>query len=177
MSKKVKELMIEELAQHYGDIHETGCVVVDYRGLSAQEAVEVRSSLRKQNAEFRVVKNNLLSRALERQGLQGVRDLFTGTCAIITAEDPVTTAKISTETIKKLGKMQVRGGVADQRVLDPARVEDLAKMPSLDQLRSQVIGLIAGPMTSLVRTINAVPRKLVSTVGAVRDKKQEPEGG
>ena len=173
MSRRVKQLMLDELAQEYGDVQETGCVVVDYRGLAAQEAVDLRQSLKEQNADFRVVKNRVMVRVLEQNGVEEGEELFNGPCAVITAEDPVTTAKATTEAIKQLGKMEVRGAFVQGRVLGVEEVEALAKLPSLDELRAQIMGIVNSPMVKIATVINAVPQKLVGTIGAVRDQMKE----
>lgn len=172
MSKKIKTMMVEELSQRYSDLGKKGAVVVKYSGVTAQESVELRRILREQGVELRVVRNALLTVIGKQQGIRGLESLLVGPCAIIRGPDPVTSAKAATETVRKLDKLEIRGGILEGGTISAAQVDALSHTPPIEQLQAQIAGAIAAPIRSLMGTIKAVPQKLVGTLDAVKEKKQ-----
>ena len=130
-------------------------VVTHYMGLTVKELEDLRGRLRAEGAKLQVVKNTLAQKALEGRAGEGADALFTGPVAIAYAPDPVSAAKITTDYAKGNDKFTVVGGVMGATVLDTAGISALATLPSLDQLRAQLVGLIAAPATRLATIISA----------------------
>jgi large subunit ribosomal protein L10 len=180
MGREVKEAMLRELQEQFHDIRETGCVVVDYRGIKADQARQVREEARRRGALMTVVKNSLFSLAMERLGAAEVNELIAGPIAIVRAENPVLAAKVVEDLAQACEAITVRGGYVEGRVAGPADVERLARMPSRDELLSMVAGALLAPLRRLACGLMAKPRALLSVLEQMKEKAgageaEEPE--
>src|SRR5436853_3167952 len=129
---------------------ETVCVVVTHQtGLTVDEVTQLRRQMRNAGARYRVTKNRLVRRALEGTPFAGLASLFTGPTAIAFSRDPVAAAKAAVEYANRNNKLTIVGGGLQGQVLDEAGVKALATLPSLDELRAKLIGLINAPATKL----------------------------
>src|SRR4051812_22722433 len=143
MDRAQKQEAIEALK---GVFETSGAVVVThYLGLTVAEMTDLRGKLREQGAQLKVVKNTLATKALNGDAGEGASSLFKGPVAIAFASDPVSAAKVATQYAKDNDKFTVVGGFMGQQVLDKASITALASLPSLDQLRGKLIGLIQAP--------------------------------
>ena len=168
MDRAGKAQSIETLKGVFAD---SGAVVVThYLGLSVQELEDLRGRLRGQGATLKVVKNTLAQKAMEGMAGEAGDALFTGPVAIAYAPDPVSAAKVTTDYAKGNDKFTVVGAVMGSTVLDAKGVNALATLPSLDQLRGQIVGLIAAPATRLATVINAPGSALARVVNAYATK-------
>lgn len=146
---------------------QAGAVIVTHnKGLTVAEMTELRSRLRKEGAKFTVVKNSLVQKALAGSASEGISDLFTGPIAIAYANDPVSAAKIATQYAKENEKLQIVGGVMGSVVLDQSGVAALAILPSLDQLRGKLVGLIQAPATRIAGVLQAPAGAVARVIGA-----------
>ena len=143
MDRAQKQDAIEALK---GVFNGAGAVVVThYMGLTVAEMTDLRGRLRNEGAKLQVVKNTLATKALDGSiGAEGDA-LFTGPVAIAFAPDPVSAAKVATQYAKDNDKFSVIGGFMGQQVLDKKSVTALAALPSLDQLRAKIVGLLQAP--------------------------------
>ena len=140
MDKAGKSVALDALK---GVFAESGAVVVThYAGLSVAEMTKLRGMLRKDGAQLKVVKNTLAQIALGGTGGDEAKALFQGPVAIAFSPDPVSAAKATDEFARENSKLVIIGAVMGDQVLDAKGVEALAKLPSLDQLRGKLIGLI-----------------------------------
>ena len=130
-------------------------IVTQNEGLTVSEVTELRAKLREQGASFKVPKNTLAKRALEGTQYEQISDMFTGPVGIATGEDPVAAAKAAQEFCKGHKKFVIVGGAMGNVKLDPAAVEQLSKLPSLDELRAKLVGLIQAPATK-VATVSLI---------------------
>jgi large subunit ribosomal protein L10 len=144
-------------------------VVTHYSGLTVAELSDLRGRLRKEGASFKVVKNRLAQKALKDAG-EGVSTLFKGPVGIAYAPDPVSAAKIATEYAKGNDKFTVVGGFMGETLLDAAGVDALAKLPSLDQLRAKLVGLIQAPATRIAGVVQAPAAQLARVFSAYAAK-------
>ena len=145
-------------------------VVTHYMGLTVAELTDLRGRLRKEGAQLQVVKNTLATKALGGSiGEQGDA-LFKGPVAIAFAPDPVSAAKVATQYAKDNDKFTVVGGLMGQQVLDKASVTALASLPSLDQLRGKIIGLIQAPATKIAGVLQAPGAQLARVMNAYATK-------
>jgi large subunit ribosomal protein L10 len=132
------------------DLADTVCVVITHQtGLSVAEVTQLRRQMRSAGASYRVTKNRLVRRALEGTPFAGLAPLFTGPTAIAFSRDPVAAAKAAVEYANRNTKLTIVGGGLSGQMLDPAGVKALAILPSLDELRSKIIGLLNAPATKL----------------------------
>lgn len=130
-------------------------VVAHYSGLTVAEMSDLRSRMRAAGASFRVAKNRLAKRALEGTPAAGISDLFTGPTGIGYSADPVAAPKVLVTYAKQNEKLVILGGVAVGAVLDAGGVRALAELPSLDQLRGRIIGLLQAPATRIAGVLQA----------------------
>ena len=148
-----------------------GAVVVAHnRGLTVAQLNELRSRLRKEGATFTVVKNSLAQKALNGAGENGAGALFKGPVGIAYAPDAVSAAKVATQYAKEQEKFEIVGGFMGDVVLDVAGVDALAKLPSLDQLRAKLVGLIQAPATRIAGVVQAPAAQLARVLSAYAAK-------
>jgi large subunit ribosomal protein L10 len=150
-------------------------VVTHYMGLTVKELEDLRGRLRAEGAKLQVVKNTLAQKAMDGRAGEGGDALFTGPVAIAYAPDPVSAAKVATDYAKGNDKFIVVGAVMGDKVLDAQGVSALATLPSLDQLRGQLVGLIAAPATRLATVLNAPGSGLARVVNAYATKDDQAE--
>jgi large subunit ribosomal protein L10 len=147
-----------------------GAVVVTHNlGLTVAELNDLRGRLRKEGATYKVVKNRLAQKALNGAG-EGATALFKGPVGIAYAPDPVTAAKVASQYAKENDKLVVVGGFMGETVLDAKGVDTLAKLPSLDQLRAKLVGLIQAPATRIAGVIQAPAAQLARVFAAYAAK-------
>jgi large subunit ribosomal protein L10 len=168
MDRAQKQESIETLKGVFAD---AGAVVVThYMGLTVAEMTDLRGRLRKEGAKLQVVKNTLAQKALD--GSLGERGdaLFKGPVAIAYAPDPVSAAKVVTDYAKGNDKFTVVGAFMDKTVLDASGVGALATLPSLDQIRGTLIGLIQAPATKVAGVVQAPASQLARVLNAYATK-------
>jgi len=167
MDRAQKAESIESLKGVFAD---AGAIVVThYMGLTVAELTDLRGRLRKEGASFKVVKNRLAQKALNGAG-EGATALFKGPVGIAYGPDPVSAAKVSTQYAKDNEKFSIVGGMMGEVVLDAKGVDALAKLPSLDQLRGKIIGLLQAPATKIAGILQAPAGQLARVVGAYAAK-------
>ena len=169
MDRAQKAEAIEGLKSVFAD---SGAVVVThYLGLTVAEMTELRNRLRKENAQYRVVKNTLVQKALDGVAGEAGDALFVGPVGIAYGADPVSAAKVVTQYAKDNDKFKVIGGILGQTtVLDQAAIKSLATLPSLDQIRAQLIGLIQAPATKVAGILQAPAGQLARVFNAYATK-------
>ncbi len=154
----------EEKKQLLDDLHELFngsevVVVSHYKGLTVAEVSELRNAVRKAGAGFRVTKNRITKLALKDTKFEGLADLFTGPTAIAFASDPVSACKACVEFAKNNEKLIILGGAMGTGVLSVAEISRLATIPSMDELRAKIIGLLQAPAAQLARVTKAYSEK------------------
>jgi large subunit ribosomal protein L10 len=133
----------------------TGVVVVaHYAGLSVADMTKLRSDMREAGGRVKVAKNRLVKLALEGTDAKGISDLMTGPTCLAYSEDPVAAPKVAVKFAKGNDKFVILGGAMGPTVLDAKGVSSLAELPSLDELRGKLIGLIQAPASKIARTVN-----------------------
>jgi large subunit ribosomal protein L10 len=169
MDRAQKQESIESLKSVFAG---AGAVVVThYSGMTVAEMTELRSRLRKEDATFQVVKNTLVQKALGGSIGEAGDALFTGPVAIAFGSDPVSAAKIVTQYAKENEKLKLVGGILGQTtVLDEKAVRALATLPSLDQIRGKLIGLIQAPATKIAGVLQAPAGQLARVLNAYATK-------
>ncbi|HVZ29978.1 MAG TPA: 50S ribosomal protein L10 [Asticcacaulis sp.] len=168
MDRAQKAASIEELKSVFAD-HAT-VVVTQYTGMTFVEMSELRNRLRKEGAVVKVFKNRLAQKALDGKVGEKGDALFKGPVALIYSADPVTAAKISVQYAKENDKLKIIGGIMDTDVLNENGVKSLATLPSIDQLRAKIIGLLQAPATKIAGVLQAPAGQLARVVGAYAAK-------
>ena len=167
MQKDEKQRVVTELTDR---IQSTETLIVaDYRGLTMPQIDDLRTELLKHGARFTVVKNTLTRRAAEAAGAEALLALLEGPTAIAFLEadgDPVAVAKALGASARETRVLEVRGGVLEGRPITAADIENLAKLPPLDQLRGQVLGGITSPLYAVVGLFAAPLQNLVGLIDA-----------
>jgi large subunit ribosomal protein L10 len=142
-------------------------VVTDYRGLTVRDLATLRRQLRAFEVDYTIAKNTLLRIAARNNGIEGSDSLLEGPTAIAFCyQDIVGPSKTIADFARTSRILNVRGGVLNGQVIGPEEVNRLATMPSVEQLRAEVVGAIGGPLASLVGVLNGVLQTLVGTLEA-----------
>ncbi len=153
MERAQKQRLVETLQR---DLADTVCVVVTHQsGLTVAEATQLRRQMRAAGASFRVTKNRLAKRAIDGTRFAGLAPFFTGPTAIAFSRDPVAAAKVAVEYANRNDKLSIVGGGLAGEVLDQARVREFASLPTLDELRGRLIGLLVAPAARLAAVLQA----------------------
>ena len=172
MERSQKQELVESLRREFA---ETVCVVVTHQiGLSVAEVTQLRRQVRGAGAQYRVTKNSLTRRALEGTPFASLAPLFTGPTAVAFSRDPVAAAKVAVEFANRNDKLTIIGGGLSGQTLDPAGVKALATLPSLDELRGRIIGLINAPATKLAVLLQTPGAQLARLFAAHADKEGAP---
>jgi len=152
-------------------IAKTGVVVVaHYAGLSVAAMTKLRSEMRGAGGQVKVAKNRLVRLALEGTDAKDIADLLKGPTCVAFSDDPVAAPKVAVKFAKANEKFVILGGAMGAQVLDAKAVSSLASLPSLDELRSKLIGLIQAPASKIARTLNEPGAQLARAFGAYGNK-------
>ena len=157
----------DSVAQLNEVFNQAGVVVVTRNlGLSVAQSTELRTKMREAGASYKVAKNRLAKLALKDTDYAGLEEYLSGPTALGYSEDPVAAAKAVVDFAKTTDKLEIVGGSMGATVLDEAGVKALASMPSLDELRGKIVGLVNAPATKVVQLVNAPASKLARVFGA-----------
>lgn len=168
MDKNQKAEAVEELKKIFA---ESGSVVVaHYSGLTVADLTQLRRQMRDAGASFKVAKNRLAKRALDGMAIGGIADYLAGPTGIAYSSDPVAAAKTVVAFAKDHEKLEVLGGSVGETVLDAEGVKALASLPSLDELRGKLVGLIQAPATKIAGVLAAPAGQLARVVSAYSTK-------
>ncbi|MBU6208280.1 MAG: 50S ribosomal protein L10 [Alphaproteobacteria bacterium] len=145
-------------------------VVARNNGLTVAQSMDLRNKMREAGASFKVTKNRLVKIAAEGTPYASLNDLLTGPCGLATSVDPVAAAKVAVEFAKANEKFEILGGAMGDTVLNVDGVKALATMPSLDELRAKIIGLVQAPATKVVQIVQAPAGQLARVFAAYSEK-------
>lgn len=150
-----KAQLVTEVAEQFKNA--SSVVVVDYLGITVEEATNLRAELRNAGVQFAVVKNSILSRAAKEAGLEGMDDIFKGPSAVaFSNEDVVAPAKILADFAKKVEALEIKAGVIEGKVSSKEEIEALAKLPSREGLLSMLLSVLQAPVRNTALAIKAV---------------------
>ena len=157
----------ESVASLNAVFNEAGVVVVTRNlGMSVAQSTQLRLKIRDAGASFKVAKNRLTKLAIQGTNYAGLDDFFTGPTALATSIDPIAAAKAVVEFVKTNDKLEIVGGSMGTQVLTPEGVQALAALPSLNELRATLIGIVQAPATKIAQLATAPAAKLARVFAA-----------
>ena len=168
MDRGQKEKLIASLAEVFGSVNLV--VVTKPTGLTVAESTDLRRRMREAGASFKVTKNRLTRLALKGTRFESLSDLFVGETAIAYSSDPVAAARVAVKFAADNQKLVVLGGVLFQQSLDAQGVKNLATLPSLDELRGKLVGMLQTPATRIAGVLQAPGGQLARVLRAHASK-------
>jgi large subunit ribosomal protein L10 len=168
VEKAKKAEVVEDLNQVFA---KAGSVVVaHYSGMTVAQMSDLRTRMGAAGASFRVAKNRLAVRALKGTPIEGIAHLFKGPTGIAVSDDPIAASKVAATYAKDNDKLVILGGSVGTTELDAAGVNALAILPSLDELRGKIVGLLVAPATKIAGVVQAPAGQLARVIGAYSKK-------
>src|SRR5215208_4005343 len=169
MNREEKAVVIEEVASQIKEAQ--AIIAVDYRGLSVRQAADLRGRLIEIDSNLRVVKNTLTERAADQVGADVLKQYLNGPTAFTFVKgDPVLAAKAIAGFRREAQLPEFKGGWMDGKELSIADIEALSKLPSLDVMHGQLVGMIASPLVGLVRSLNALLSAIAIALGQIAEQ-------
>ena len=161
----------DAVALLHATFNEVGVVVITRNlGMTVAQSTLLRTKMRDAGASFKVSKNSLARLAIEGTSYAAIGDMFTGPVGVASSVDPVAAAKVAVDFAKTNDKLEIVGGAMGTQVLNPDGIKALAALPSLDALRSRLIGLVQAPATKIAQVIVAPASKLARVFNAYAEK-------
>ena len=153
-----KQAQVDEIAKQLTGAKSV--IVVDYLGLTVEQATEMRAELREQNATMQVVKNTILRRAAEKAGVEGLEKFFVGPTAIAySEEDPVGPAKIAAKFAKDVDAVEIKGGIIEGKAASLDEIQELATLPDRDGMLSMLVSVLQAPVRDFAMVVKALADK------------------
>lgn len=171
MLKTEKEQIVAEVQEIAG--RASGMFFTDFSGLTVEQITDLRREFRKAGVQYRVAKNTLIRKALDKVGgYDGLNDRLVGPTGVAFAfDDPVAPARIIHKFAEKHNKLSLKVCVIEHQIYDGAKLADIAKMPTRKDMMASIVGSIQSPIAGVPTVINAVMRDLVSCIGEIEKKK------
>ncbi|GJL86248.1 MAG: 50S ribosomal protein L10 [Micavibrio sp.] len=170
MSRAQKETEVKDLQDRFEN--DEIVVVTHYSGLTVKELGTLRSDLRAEGARFKVTKNSLAQRAIQGTKFEQIANMFAGPTGMASSQDPVAAAKAAHNFAKKHDKLVILGGALGEKILDADEVKQLAMLPSLDEVRSKLVGLLVAAPTKLAVLMQTPAREIVGVTAAYGAKEE-----
>ena len=168
MDRAQKPLVVEELNRVFNEV--SVVVVTRNLGLTVAQSTALRLKMRDAGATYKVTKNSLAKIATKGTVYESISDMLTGPIALASSKDPVAAAKVIAEFAKTNDKLEIVGGAMGSTLLNADGVKALATMPSLDELRAKIVGLVQAPATKLVQIIQAPAGQIARVLSAHAEK-------
>lgn len=171
MAKPEKEKIVTEITDKLSSA--AGVYLADYKGLTVQEINELRNKLRAASIEFKVVKNSLARISVDRSGLTDLVEYLTGPTAMaFCLADPMVGAKILFEFQKQNDKLKLKACVFDNQIYDKQYIEEIAKLPSTEQIKAQAVAIIGAPLRNIVVGLNGLLTAIVTVLNEIKKQRE-----
>jgi len=164
MTKEAKKIYVEEMKKNFSS--NESVMIAQYQGLNVTELDELRKELRDKGILFKITKNRITKIAIKETPVKDLEKFFTGPTAAAISSDPITTAKILTKFAKSHDKLKIVAGFMDGKVLDQKEVAIIATLPSLEEARAKIVGILATPAQKLVSILLAPGSKIANLARA-----------
>ena len=160
ITKEKKQIYIKEMTTQFDKSE--AVIVAHYQGLTVKQLDELRKKMREHGIQFKITKNRITKIALEKTKCKELSKLFTGPTAVALSSDAITSAKILTNFSKENSNLKILGGIMGEDILDVAGVKNVATLPSLDEARAKIVGILATPASKFVSILLARSEKMSS---------------
>ena len=158
MNKEQKKNYIAEMAANFENSE--AVLVTHYQGLTVKQLDELRKQMRVQGIQFKITKNRITKLALEKTKCKDLVNLFTGPTAVALSKDAISTAKILTKFSKENNNLKILGGIMGKEILDVVAVANVATLPTLDEARAKIIGILRSPAQKIASILLAPATKI-----------------
>ena len=169
LTKEQKKNYISEMSTQFEN--SKAVMVTHYQGLTMTQLDELRAQMREHGIIFKITKNRITKLALEKTKCKDLSNLFTGPTAVAFGEDAIMSARILSKFAKENDNLKLSGGIMDNEVLDQAGVQNVASLPTLDEARANIVGILNDPASKLVSILLAYSEKM-STLSAENSETQ-----
>ena len=168
MNKEQKRNYISEMTAHFDKSE--AVLVTHYQGLTVKQLDELRKQMREHGIQFKITKNRITKLALEKTKCKELANLFTGPTAVALSKDAISSAKILTKFSKENNNLKILGGIMGKEILDVAGVANVATLPTLDEARAKIIGILSSPAQKIVSILLA-PASKIAILALEKSKK------
>lgn len=168
MLRSEKPVAVEDIVNIYKE--SPSVIITHYHGLTVSQVSSLRESLKSKEAGFKVVKNTLAKIAANQAGLDSIANLFAGPTAIVYSKEPVEMAKLVVNFAKANDNLKIIGGIVDNHVLDEHSIKELSKLPSLNELRGKIVGLLQALATKVIGVLQAPSSSMARVIQAHASK-------
>ena len=158
MNKEKKQSYIKEMSTQFDKSE--AVIVAHYQGLTVKQLDDLRKQMRKHGIIFKVTKNRITKLAIEKTKCKDLSNLFTGPTAVALSEDAITSAKILTKFSKDHENLKILGGIMGNDILDVAGVQNVASLPSLEEARAKIVGILRSPAQKIASILLAPAQKI-----------------
>ena len=168
MNKEKKQSYIKEMTAQFEKSE--AVLVTHYQGLSVKQLDNLRKQMREHGIQFKITKNRITKIALENSRCKDIKNLFTGPTAVALSDDAITSAKILTKFSKDNKSLKILGGIMGKEILDVAAVENVATLPTLDEARAKIVGILRSPAQKITSILLA-PASKIAILALEKSKK------
>ena len=168
MDKVKKQEYIEKMSSHFDKSE--AVIVTHYQGLTVSQLDNLRSKMREHGIIFKITKNRITKLAIEKTRCKDLSNLFTGPTAVALSEDAITSAKILTNFSKENNNLKILGGIMGNDILDVAGVKNVATLPTLDEARAKIVGILRSPAQKIASILLA-PASKIAILALEKSKK------
>ena len=158
MNKEQKKNYITEMTANFENSE--AVLVTHYQGLTVKQLDELRKQMREQGIKFKITKNKITKLALEKTKCKELADLFSGPTAVALSKDAISSAKILTKFSKENNNLKILGGIMGKDILDVAGVAKVATLPTLDEARAKIVGILRSPAQKIASILLAPAQKI-----------------
>ena len=168
MDKEKKQKYIENMSSQFDKSE--AVIVTHYQGLTMQQLDDLRDRMREHGIQFKITKNRITKLALQKTRCKNLSELFSGPTAVALSEDAITSAKILTKFSKENSNLKILGGIMGTDVLDVAGVQNVATLPTLDEARAKIVGILRSPAQKIASILLA-PASKIAILALEKSKK------
>ena len=168
MSKQKKADYIKDMSSQFDKSE--AVIVAHYQGLTVSQLDELRKNMREHGIQFKITKNRITKLALEKTRCKDLSNLFSGPTAVALSQDAITSAKILTKFSKDNANLKILGGIMGDDILDVAGVKNVATLPSLDEARAKIVGILRSPAQKIASILLA-PASKIAILALEKSKK------